>query len=220
MAPTEERPLTEVALCMYNLRGTWALNLATRLAGCGGAYHVGVEVYRLEWSYGWTSRGTGVYVGQVGQSWQGPLTERVPLGRTPFTADEVMEILQEMRAKWTGPGYHPLRKNCGHFSFEFARRLQVKEAPVWLNSLAGVGDKLVRSLGEFMRPLSTPLSAPSLAGVARSASLRSLEFSTDLLEPSDEDISTDKLGDDPRVERQWAWAVERMKLHAKEGGSL
>mmetsp|Transcript_142977 Transcript_142977/g.347323 ORF Transcript_142977/g.347323 Transcript_142977/m.347323 type:complete len:215 (-) Transcript_142977:60-704(-) len=213
MAPAEEPPLTDVALSIYDLRGTWALNHATRLAGIGGAYHVGVEVYRLEWSYGWTPQGTGVYVGQVGQSWQGPLGERVPLGRTALSADEVMAILKEMRSKWMGPGYHPLRHNCGHFSVEFAKRLQVQDAPAWLNTLAGVGDRVMQSLGVVVRPLSVA-SHPSLANAPGCSAL---EFSCDLLEAPCDQLSAEKQKDDPRVERQWQWASEKMKVYARGG---
>jgi len=214
MAPAKdgnEPPLTEVALSIYDLRGTWALNLATRLVGFGGAYHVGVEVYRLEWSYGWTSKGTGVYVGQVGRNWLGPLRERVPLGRTPFSAQEVMAILKELRKDWVGPRYHPLRHNCGHFSAELAQRLKVDAVPTWLNTLAGLGDSVAQSLGVVVRPL-TVASLPSSAGAS---SLSIMQYSADILSTESAPLSSDKLRDDPRVEKQWQWATEKMRLYSR-----
>merc|ERR1712039_885817 len=103
---------------------------------------MGIEIYWLEWSYGWTPAGTGVHVVHVGQSWQGFLRERVPLGRTPFSCEKVVEILTDLRKEWPGRLYHPLRHNCGHFCAELAQRLKVREVPSWINSLAATGDHL------------------------------------------------------------------------------
>jgi len=214
MAPAKdgrEPPPTEVAISLYDLRGTWGLNLATRLLGLGGAYHVGVEVYGLEWSYGWTSRGTGVYVGQVGQSWLGPLRERVPLGRTPFSAHEVVTILEELRKDWVGPRYHPLRHNCGHFSAELAQRLRVDAVPTWLNAFAGLGDSVAQTLGVVVRPL-TVASLPSSEGAS---SLSILQYSAEILSTESAPLSSDKLREDPRVEKQWRWAAEKMKGYSR-----
>mmetsp|Transcript_139182 Transcript_139182/g.388343 ORF Transcript_139182/g.388343 Transcript_139182/m.388343 type:complete len:214 (-) Transcript_139182:195-836(-) len=207
----EQPHRAEVALSIYDLRGTWALNQATRMAGYGGAYHVGVEVYRLEWSYGWTSQGTGVYAGQVGQSWQGSLRERLPLGHTPFAPHEVILILADLRRKWLGTEYHPLRHNCGHFSVEFAKRLQVEDTPDWLNTLAGVGDRFSQSLGSCLQPL-TVASKLSLGstGCMPAAHLGAA------IDGECDPHPFDRQQDDPRVERQWLWAVEHMQVLARE----
>ncbi|CAK0891410.1 unnamed protein product [Prorocentrum cordatum] len=140
-------PWAEVALSVYELHGTSSLSGLTRLAGLGGAYHVGVEVFWLEWSFGWSAEGPGVYPVHVGQSTLGTFVERVPLGRTPCSPQEVIEILKDFRKTWGGVSYHLLRRNCAHFSVEFARRLRVSDAPEWINSLASVGDALVQRLG-------------------------------------------------------------------------
>lgn len=140
-------PWAEVALSIYELHGTSALNLLTRAADMGGAYHVGVEVYFLEWSFGWCEEGSGVYMVFPGQSTLGTFRERVPLGRTPLTPQEVFRILDMMRQELLGSKYDLLRCNCAHFSVSFVKRLRVSEAPAWVNSLANVGEHLVAQLG-------------------------------------------------------------------------
>lgn len=147
MASQERPPWAEVALSVYELHGTSALNGLTTMAGLGGAYHVGVEVYWLEWSFGWCEEGSGVYMVHIGQSTLGRFKERVPLGRTPHSPEKVMKILQGMRNAYLGSSYDLLQRNCAHFSVDFVKRLGVEEAPAWVNSLAGVGDQLIGRLG-------------------------------------------------------------------------
>lgn len=140
-------PWAEVALSVYELHGTSALNALTRLADFGGAYHVAVEVYWAEWSFGATDTGSGVYPLNVGTSSLGNFLKRVPLGRTPYTPHGTLRILHELRAEWLGNGYSVLQRNCAHFSAEFADRLEVPPVPEWVNSLAGMGESLAMVLG-------------------------------------------------------------------------
>merc|ERR1719282_274777 len=44
-----------------------------------------------------------------------------------------------MSKKWLGEDYDLLRKNCCHFSNEFAKRLGVGPIPNWVLNLAGAG---------------------------------------------------------------------------------
>lgn len=145
MAPSRG---SEVALSIYELPGTSALNAMTRLAGMGGAYHVGVEVYWLEWSFGWCESGSGVYMVFPGASTLGRYVERVPLGHTSLSAREVVKALEGMRQAWHGPEYDLLRQNCAHFSTELANMLLDADVPEWVNSLAHVGSRLVSALGK------------------------------------------------------------------------
>merc|ERR1740121_3151192 len=103
----------EVAVSVYELNGASMLNAVTETVGLGGAYHVGIEVYWLEWSYGRNETGTGVHVVPVGQSTMGKFKERVSLGRTPLPPQAVFSILAQMRHEWLGREYHFLRRNCG-----------------------------------------------------------------------------------------------------------
>jgi len=138
---------SEVALSIYELPGTSALNKMTRMAGLGGAYHVGVEAYGLEWSYGWSPEGSGVYMVHIGKSSLGTFIERVPLGQAPFSARAAMYILNCMRGEWKGSDYDVLRRNCAHFAVDLVKRLEVKDAPSWVYRLADVGEAMMSVLG-------------------------------------------------------------------------
>lgn len=138
-----------MALSVYELKGASILNSMTEAVGLGGAYHVGIEVYWLEWSYGRNPTGTGVHVVPVGQSTMGKFKERVSLGRTPLEPQEVFNVLAQMRHEWLGKDYHFLRQNCGHFCSELARRLGVPgEVPKWYTSLAEHADWVAQWFGD------------------------------------------------------------------------
>jgi len=131
---------TEVALSVYALKGASALNAVTELAGLGGAYHVGVEIHCLEWSFGYCEQGSGVQNVYAGCSEAGTFKQRVCLGPTPCEVQEVIAILGELREAWPGRSYNLLRRNCAHFSMDLVRRLRVQELPSWVNSLAALLD--------------------------------------------------------------------------------
>jgi len=189
-------PWAEVALSIYELHGTSALNLLTRAADMGGAYHVGVEVYWLEWSFGWCEEGSGVYMVFPGQSTLGTFRERVPLGRTPLTPQEVFRILDKMRQELPGSNYDLLRCNCAHFSVSFVKRLRVSEAPAWVNSLANVGEHLVAQLGMAGAQAAADAATPAERERVAPAYVRFGD------EDELEDMATD--GDDLAL-RELAW---------------
>eukprot|EP00928_Gymnodinium_smaydae_P013930 TRINITY_DN15047_c0_g7_i1.p1 TRINITY_DN15047_c0_g7~~TRINITY_DN15047_c0_g7_i1.p1 ORF type:complete len:340 (-),score=80.84 TRINITY_DN15047_c0_g7_i1:24-1043(-) len=151
----------EVALSVYALNGAKVLNAVAELTGLGGAYHVGVEVYSLEWSFGWCERGSGVHNVHVGCSEAGDFRERIPLGRTTCAPEEVIAILDELRRAWRGASYDLLTRNCVHFSIELLKRLRVGEVPTWVNSL----NAFVLWLAEILsaRPVAPALPAGSPA---------------------------------------------------------
>jgi len=131
---------TEVALSVYTLTGAGAINLVTSAAGVGGAYHVGVEVYGLEWSFGGSDLGTGIYMVHPQKSSLGTLYQRVPLGKTTKSPEEVLEMLAEYRRTWRGAQYHLLAKNCASFSLGFSELLVPNSSPPeWINAFADWG---------------------------------------------------------------------------------
>lgn len=141
------RPWAEVALTVYELPGFhgFMVNALAKAAGMVGAYHVGIEVYWLEWSFGACDQGTGVFPDFVGESHIGNFQQRISLGQTPCSPPEVIEILEELRNTWHGNSYDWLLRNCGHFSAEFAKRLRVQHVPdmfltpAWVRSAAPKG---------------------------------------------------------------------------------
>eukprot|EP00928_Gymnodinium_smaydae_P031682 TRINITY_DN23175_c0_g1_i1.p2 TRINITY_DN23175_c0_g1~~TRINITY_DN23175_c0_g1_i1.p2 ORF type:complete len:354 (-),score=58.77 TRINITY_DN23175_c0_g1_i1:583-1644(-) len=147
MPRAREAPGGQVALSVYELPGSSLLNSLTELGGLGGAYHVAVEVYWLEWSYGYAPEGSGISACPIGASSFGSLKERVPLGASRHSAPEVLELLADLRATWLGEDYDLLEQNCAHFAVAFVKRLGVDAAPRWVYSLADVGQRLAQALG-------------------------------------------------------------------------
>ncbi|OLP91249.1 Desumoylating isopeptidase 2 [Symbiodinium microadriaticum] len=158
---------SDVALSIYELHGTAAVTALTELAGLGGAFHVGVQVYWLEWSFGWCAEGSGIQALHFGKSDLGRFRQRLPLGRTPFSPEEVLALLRELRRQWEGKEYDLLRRNCAHFCIEFVKRLHVEEAPDWVNALAVTGGQVAEWLGVF-RPALHRSAEASPATASRS----------------------------------------------------
>lgn len=166
----------EVALSVYVLNNARVLNAVTELAGIGGVYHVGVDVYGLEWSFGWCEQGSGVHNVHVGCSELGLFKERVPLGRSPCSPGEIIATLDELRGAWAGPSYNLLQRNCVHFSGELVQRLQVRGCPAWVNSLTTFVDWLAQLLVKPGVDAASKLPAPAqegAAGVTPTAALES-----------------------------------------------
>lgn len=180
----------EVALSVYELHGT-------QLVGCftGKLYHVGVEVYWLEWSYGAGDASTGIGPCRIHESTLGNFVESVPLGRTPFTPHGVIKILENMRPRWLATDYDIVHKNCQFFSVEFVRQLKTPEkVPDWVTALA-------ESLGG---------SSDEAQAAARRASVAPLPL---LVGGGEGDDNDSAFGDEETLEERaangdWAAAVE------------
>lgn len=112
----------------------WLQNLGT------GAFHVGVEVYGWEWSFGDASSGTGVFYSKPKSCGERQYRESVWIGTTAFSAGEVDTIIRKMEKEWQGRSYDLLRRNCCHFCQALCKRL-VKDGvvPPWISSLSGAG---------------------------------------------------------------------------------
>mmetsp|Transcript_75924 Transcript_75924/g.180477 ORF Transcript_75924/g.180477 Transcript_75924/m.180477 type:complete len:548 (-) Transcript_75924:103-1746(-) len=98
----------------------------------GGAFHVGVEVYGNEWTYG-----------TLGVCCEAPRTAAehiyrcsICLGDTKLTQREVATVLHQMCQRWRGKDYELLDKNCCRFSSEFCERLGVGPMPYFLDRFA------------------------------------------------------------------------------------
>ena len=128
---------TRVVLHVYNVQKTLGgLNKGLRSLIGGGAFHGGVVVYfkefsPVEFSFGSAPEGeTGVFFVEPKGVHPDPFDfkEALEMGHTKLTHDEILKIvdeLQDMNGKWTGPSYNVVRHNCCHFSEEFLKRLGV-----------------------------------------------------------------------------------------------
>jgi len=132
----------EVVLHVYDLSDDKILRAANEVfSRLGtGAFHVGVEVFGREWSYGYKEGGaTGVFHSKPGRCPARSYRQGIKLGRTSLDSNEVLAVLAQLRKEWLGCHYDPVRHNCGHFCDEFCSRLLVEGVPKWVANLANVG---------------------------------------------------------------------------------
>ncbi|CAK0867264.1 unnamed protein product, partial [Prorocentrum cordatum] len=99
-----------------------------------GLFHVGVEVFGVEWSYGLTDPDpslppvTGVYPVEPTMRTPSRHRERIWLGPVRMKgAREVWSLLGSLACKWLGREYHPFRHNCIHFCAELCECLGVQD---------------------------------------------------------------------------------------------
>eukprot|EP00435_Cladocopium_sp_Y103_P055176 s1720_g18.t1 len=137
-----------VMLRIYDVMGAEVvsgLNCLCRVIGTG-AFHAGVEVYGLEWSFGFSEDGSGVFSCTPGECGGHAYREAVWMGDTPLGEEDVMILLSTLAQDWQGSDYDILRRNCCHFSDALCRQLQVGHIPGWVTNLAGAGAKVATGL--------------------------------------------------------------------------
>lgn len=110
--------------------------------GEGGLFHVAVEVYGLEWSFGGCREGTGVFRCEPMRCTLHRYRESIYMGDCGLTREEVVNILEPMSHEYQGNEYDVLRRNCCTFSNEFCVRLGMGEIPLFLHHLSDVGAAL------------------------------------------------------------------------------
>lgn len=124
---------------VYDLGNTFLTRWPNAVAKGYGAFHSGVEVYGMEWSFGMTADNwsTGVAANLPGHHPDHCFRETLSMGCTSLSKGQVTEIIREMTLEWKGRTYDVLSRNCHHFSDELCRRLGVAPLPDWVNKLAG-----------------------------------------------------------------------------------
>jgi len=150
--PDPDRKPEPVTLNIYDLHGNGraifkGMNVLLRAAGTG-AFHVGLEVFGQEWSFGHRDGGgTGVYSHAPRESELHSYRESISMGDTDLTQYEVVKLIKSMSGRWTGDSYDMLTRNCCHFCDELCMHLNVSRPsfvplPEWFNSLAAAGAAL------------------------------------------------------------------------------
>ena len=126
-----------------------------------GAFHVAVEVYGYEWSFGWNDDGeTGVFACAPKECEMHTYRESLSMGTTMLSRDQVNELLDEMEPRWLGEDYDMVARNCCTFSNEFAQALGVGAIPKRLFRLANAGAAVesgYNSLADGMRAVKVTL---------------------------------------------------------------
>jgi len=140
---------THVIVHIYDLGPACVeLNMLGRAVGTG-AFHAGVEVYGLEYSFA----PCGVCHFPPRACPHHIYRESIPMGRTQMSKQEVDALIRKLMREWPGPTYDILEHNCCHFSNELCNRLGVGSLPEWVTSLADVGAEL-RNLPQAFQNLA------------------------------------------------------------------
>lgn len=125
----QEGPIPQDTLLnVYNLNQ--GLVRANEVAGAvGGAFHVGVQVYGSEWTY-------GVY----GLCREVPRTETahvyacsIYMGRTQLNVDDFAGLLLGLVKSWCGADYELFSNNCCSFANVLCEELGVGLLPSWVD---------------------------------------------------------------------------------------
>jgi len=130
---------TPVTLHIYDLNAD--MNKGLRLLGTG-AFHSAVEVNGLEWSYGFSEFGTGVFSCPPRQCAGAEYREAIAMGRTELSEAEVNAVIEDLKRKWSGVEYDLLRHNCCVFSNAMCLALGAGPIPTWVTNLAAAGATL------------------------------------------------------------------------------
>mmetsp|Transcript_11040 Transcript_11040/g.26563 ORF Transcript_11040/g.26563 Transcript_11040/m.26563 type:complete len:298 (-) Transcript_11040:20-913(-) len=104
-----------------------------------GAFHAGVEVKGVEYSYGYAPDRTGVFQCPPKGCKAHVYKESLDMGSTSKTESEIDEIIEEMKEDWPGFEYDLLRRNCCVFSKTLVEKLGVGPMPSWVTNLAAAG---------------------------------------------------------------------------------
>jgi len=107
-----------------------------------GAFHAGVEVQGLEYSYGYIQNGSGVFSNEPRASTLHHFRETLDVGTTNLSGEEVESVVAELREEWQGCDYDLLRRNCVSFALVLVDKLGAGPIPTWVSNLAGAGATL------------------------------------------------------------------------------
>jgi len=94
----------------------------------GGAFHVGVEVFGSEWSFG----SSGVQ-STLPRSVDGHVyNSSVCLGQTDLSPHKFVALMHQMCKQWRGGQYHLVSHNCCSFATELCSKLDTEPVPAWV----------------------------------------------------------------------------------------
>lgn len=131
------------------------LNGVAAKAGVGGAFHLAVEVWGYEWSYGYTPVGTGVSCRRPRSDPSHAFRGTLPLGLAQATRVEFGGMMRGfMMQQWSGTAYHMINNNCCHFAQALVEHLGVGPLPWWVASLSKRAEALTSPIEHALRARS------------------------------------------------------------------
>ena len=85
--------------------------------------------------------------------------ESLFIGGFEMNPKELNRVLEEAKSTWKGSGYHPLQRNCNHFSDYLTFKLCGKHIPSHVNALANTTNAAVGLIGGLLSGMANALEA-------------------------------------------------------------
>jgi len=135
------------------------VNAVTRHITQSGVFHVGVQVYSDEWSFGQHDDiSSGVTCNRPKEHLFHVYRETVFQGDTDLSRAEVWLLLERLKPEWPGNSYHLLQRNCISFADALCIELGVKRIPEWIIRLprqgAGLAEGIRSGIAGFKEGMS------------------------------------------------------------------
>lgn len=126
-----------VLLHVYDLneglqKANEVLAFSSERMAVGGAFHVGVEVFGGEWSYGSYGVCAALPRSATGHKYHCSIY----LGQTEYDQIGFVAVLCQMCEEWPAADYQVLAHNCCSFAAELCDELGVGPIPPWVNRFA------------------------------------------------------------------------------------
>lgn len=140
------RKMSFVHLNVYDLFN-WHVGLLNNISWSpwgAGAFHVGLQIYDVEYAFGGVERGidgSGITKCEPCSCPKHSFRESLCLGVTALSKEDVDDLLRELAPEWSVQEYETLGPNCITFCQCLSQRLGVRAVPRWV-------DSMVRSLKE------------------------------------------------------------------------
>jgi hypothetical protein len=119
----------------------------------GGAFHVGVEVNGLEWSFGYCDQETtsGISCVEPRTHPMHRFRQTLRLRPTRLSAEQIADVLSELIEEYPGSDYDLLRRNCCNFANDFCVRIGAGRIPSWITRLARFGARVDNGMRRFTK---------------------------------------------------------------------
>ena len=133
--------LTPVYCHVYDLGHLTAVsklnNVAKQLLK-HGFFHVAIEVYGKEYSFGYSKKegASGVFACYPKECSMHRCRESYPLGDTTTSYVDFVYMIKQLANEWLGTSYNLMHRNCTHFAQALSKELGVTAIPEWVHHTA------------------------------------------------------------------------------------
>lgn len=146
----------------------------------GGIFHAGVEIFGLEWSFGFTEEDvTGVSYCVPRTHPQHTYRVTVKMGETEFRKTQVNALILKLMDTWRGCEYDLIHHNCLDYANDLCKELGVGRIPGWIdrfgraassldNFYANTSDRMQRT-STLVRSVTADLDSKVRSGEAAQA---------------------------------------------------